>query len=211
MPHLSEIAERHRHLGLVVIGVNLMEDDLEVVRLFARENASRMRYASAYDHSGTVEADWMTAAGLAGLPASFVVDRRGVIAWVGHPAQLGPVVEQVVHGTWDLVVARDRARRQRLTLPFARRFLELIGGAQTERGYRVGRAVVELLIYDDPELLGALANHVLTSNDVAVRDLRFASHAVHVAGEYTDWGDPGLITLRDRILAAQSSGCSRPQ
>ena len=45
----------------------------------------------------------MRAAGRGGIPCSFVVDKAGKIAYIGHPMHLDAVLPQVVAGTWDPV------------------------------------------------------------------------------------------------------------
>jgi hypothetical protein len=51
---------------------------------------------------------WMNAAGRRGIPAAFVVDPSGRIAWIGHPLSgLDAVVEKILAGTFDLQKAKE--------------------------------------------------------------------------------------------------------
>jgi thiol-disulfide isomerase/thioredoxin len=55
--------------------------------------------------NGATSLAWMTASGMAdsGIPALFVVDGKGRIAWIGDDVgELGPVLTKVVDGTWPL-------------------------------------------------------------------------------------------------------------
>ena len=54
-------------------------------------------------------------AGRDGLPTAFVVDRSGLIAWIGYPnAVLDAVLAELVGGTFDLELAKKVARIDRL-------------------------------------------------------------------------------------------------
>jgi thiol-disulfide isomerase/thioredoxin len=88
IPHLARLQQQHERRGLVVIGVAAMEqggrDDL--VRWLASSGYGRqMQYTVAYNPAGSMVRDWMQPAGLSGIPAAFVVNRQGRIAWLGHP------------------------------------------------------------------------------------------------------------------------------
>lgn len=67
-----------------------------------------------------METRWMKAAGRDGIPSAFIVDRSGVLAWVGHPAQIDAPLEKIVNDRWDLddakmahasAAARERVER----------------------------------------------------------------------------------------------------
>src|SRR5688500_13275034 len=51
--------------------------------------------------AGKMAQTWMKAAGRNGIPCSFIIDREGKIAWIGHPMQMDRPLEQVVAGTFD--------------------------------------------------------------------------------------------------------------
>ena len=67
----------------------------------------RMGYTVAIDkqesetsRSGYMLTNWLAAAGLNGIPASFVI-ANNEIAWVGYPMQLDSVLEKVNEGSWN--------------------------------------------------------------------------------------------------------------
>ncbi|MGX8009828.1 hypothetical protein ACVDG8_013080 [Mesorhizobium sp. ORM8.1] len=43
---------------------------------------------------------WMKASSSLGIPTSFLVDRDGRIAFIGHPADLDDVLPKVIYGSW---------------------------------------------------------------------------------------------------------------
>ncbi|QOJ01447.1 MAG: redoxin family protein [Phycisphaeraceae bacterium] len=110
MPHISYLQKQYKDKGVTIIGVNIWEDSkfddatLKKVEDFVKAEPDRMAYTVAYDGGAkATDEAWMKAAGRRGIPSAFVVDKDGKIAWMGHPMQLDPVLEQVVEGKWDIV------------------------------------------------------------------------------------------------------------
>ena len=107
IPHLNQLHEKFRDRGLVVIGQNGWERGPEIeatVTAFVTGMGTNMTYRVALDdgegQDGKMAATWWKAAGLKSIPASFVVDQAGRIAWIGHPLRgLDEAVEKVLAGT----------------------------------------------------------------------------------------------------------------
>lgn len=110
IPHLNQLHEKFRDRGLVVIGQNGWERGLEIeaaVTAFVTGMGSNMTYRVALDDGegkdGKMAATWWKAAGLKSIPATFVVDQAGRIAWIGHPLRgLDEAVEKVLAGTHEI-------------------------------------------------------------------------------------------------------------
>jgi Tfp pilus assembly protein PilF len=109
MPHLSEMAKKYAGKATFT-GVNVWEtknptDDsyFANVEEFVKKKGDLMAYNVALDgHEGTMAHTWMEAAGQNGIPAAFVIDQQGKIAWIGHPmGGLDEVVGKVIAGTFD--------------------------------------------------------------------------------------------------------------
>ena len=91
IPHLNEIYERHKDKGLVVIGQNVMENDAKAVSSFVKGMAGKMSYRVTLDDptdGGWMAKNWLTAAGQNGIPCAFVINKKGSIAYIGHPMSL---------------------------------------------------------------------------------------------------------------------------
>lgn len=75
----------------------------EGVARFIQQMGTALTYRVAFDPERAMFARYMTAAGLATIPHTFVIDAQGVIAWQGHPAdpQLPSVVDLVAKGEWS--------------------------------------------------------------------------------------------------------------
>ena len=88
IPHLNEIYVRHKDKGLVVIGQNVMEDDDQAVAAFVKGMAGKMTYRVTLDDQGHMAKHWLQAAGQNGIPCAFIVNKRGKIAYIGHPMSI---------------------------------------------------------------------------------------------------------------------------
>jgi len=108
IPHLNETHARFKDKGLVVIGQDAWERDESLVAPFVKKMGDKMTYRVALDNKegsekGKMAETWMEAAGQNGIPAAFVVDKQGKIAWIGHPMSLKEsLLEQVLDGKFDL-------------------------------------------------------------------------------------------------------------
>src|SRR5262249_1413203 len=98
MPHLAELQQHYKSKGVTVIGYTAKDEsnNQEKVAAFVKKRGSKLKYAFAYsDDSDTYDA-WMKAAGREGIPCSFVVNKQGKIAYVGHPTYLGVVLPKAI-------------------------------------------------------------------------------------------------------------------
>jgi thiol-disulfide isomerase/thioredoxin len=105
MPHLAELQARYRDKGVTVIGFTSRDmlgkpDHTEaVVTEFVQKRGPKLKYTFGYADDGTAADAWLKAAGREGIPCSFVVDKAGRIAYIGHPLYLPLVLPKVVEGT----------------------------------------------------------------------------------------------------------------
>ena len=108
IPHLNETYNKFKEKGLVVIGQDCWEQNDDLVSPFVQKMGDKMTYRVALDDKGgskkgRMAETWMDAAGQGGIPTAFLVNKEGVIAWIGHPMGLREeVLTQVLDGTYDL-------------------------------------------------------------------------------------------------------------
>lgn len=116
MPHISELARHYRDANVTIIGTNVWERDTSPetkakVAKFVQEQGSNMDYTVVYDGEAKfMTENWMVAAGQRGIPAAFVVDQEGKIAYIGHPMTLDVVLAEVVKGNSDPAHLQERSR-----------------------------------------------------------------------------------------------------
>jgi len=102
IPHISELNTQYKDKGVVFIGMNVWEKNIEAVEPFVKKMGAKMNYRVAMDDQGQTAKNWLAAAGMNGIPCSFVVDQTSTIAWIGHPMEMAPVLKDVVAGTFDV-------------------------------------------------------------------------------------------------------------
>jgi thiol-disulfide isomerase/thioredoxin len=114
IPHLNEIHNKYKDQGLVVIGQDCWERDDTLVAPFVKKMDDKMTYRVAMDDKegdakGMMAKTWMAAAGRNGIPSAFLVDTKGIIAWIGHPMDLKEsVIEDVLAGKFDVKKAAQK-------------------------------------------------------------------------------------------------------
>jgi thiol-disulfide isomerase/thioredoxin len=108
IPHLNETYEKYKDKGLIVIGMDCWEKDESLVEPFVKKMGEKMTYRVALDDKedskkGKMAETWMDAAGRNGIPSAFLVNKEGIIAWIGHPMELKEkVIDEVLAGTFDV-------------------------------------------------------------------------------------------------------------
>ncbi|MGC4043063.1 MAG: redoxin domain-containing protein [Armatimonas sp.] len=125
IPELTELA--HKYKGFArFIGVSVRESDVPVkpgeasiperVRAFVKSQGAKMAYDIAMDSAdGRLTRSWLVAAAQETIPATFVIDREGRIAWIGISTdELGYVLALLQQGKpWtDLQPALDAKRTE---------------------------------------------------------------------------------------------------
>jgi thiol-disulfide isomerase/thioredoxin len=119
IPHLNEKYTKFKDKGLIVIGQNCWEKDESLVAPFVKTMGDKMTYRVALDdkegnEKGKMAETWMAAAGQNGIPAAFLIDTTGHIAWIGHPMNLQEkTIEDVLAGTYDIKAAAAAAEKEK--------------------------------------------------------------------------------------------------
>lgn len=102
MPHLEELQAEFKK-DLVVIGMTSKDtsgNDQPKVEKFVEKNKGKFTYRFAFADNRDTDKEYMEAAEQNGIPCSFVIDKAGKIAYIGHPLELDEVLPKVVAGTW---------------------------------------------------------------------------------------------------------------
>lgn len=119
MPRLVQLQEKYKDSGLEVVGVAADEDAPTAVEAQTRldawltEKCSNLNFRIAFDSTGEMNRLWMEASFSLGIPRSFVVDRDGHIAFIGHPMHLDQILPKMLNGSWrtsDEAKAADKKR-----------------------------------------------------------------------------------------------------
>jgi thiol-disulfide isomerase/thioredoxin len=103
MPQLAELQNRYKHKGVTVIAITCRGirgwtgNTEKEVAAFVKKQRPPLSYSFAYGDDGTTADAWLNAAGHKGF-CTFVVDKAGRIAYMGHPMFLNLVLTKVVAG-----------------------------------------------------------------------------------------------------------------
>jgi len=94
IPHLTELQKKYKDQGVVFIGIS--DEDAEVVEPFVAKQGEQMDYVVAIDQKGATHKNYMAAHGQRGIPCSFLINKEGEIAWIGHPLALDIPLKQLL-------------------------------------------------------------------------------------------------------------------
>ncbi|WP_143749247.1 TlpA disulfide reductase family protein [Mesorhizobium sp. WSM3882] len=120
MPHLTQLQEKYQDSGFEVIGVAAgekgptAEETRTSLDAWLTERFPNLNYRIAFDYTGEMNRLWMEPSSSLGIPASFLVDRDGLIAFIGHPAELDDVLPKVLNGSWRNSDEAQRADARRI-------------------------------------------------------------------------------------------------
>tara|TARA_Y100001968_G_C19332748_1_gene705173 strand:- start:204 stop:1136 length:933 start_codon:yes stop_codon:yes gene_type:complete len=192
IPHLTELQEKYKSKGVTVIGIT--DEPKATVERFVRRQDKKMDYTVAIEKGDTMSQAYMRAYGQTGIPATFVVDQKDRIVWVGHPKNgLDDVIDRLVNGTFLLEeeIAKEQAqiRLQQLSVEYWERLVEGRKGAETRN---IGDELLSL-VKDNAEVSCNIAWAVLTDDAVKFRDLDFARAAAKAAYDLTEGNHPQII------------------
>ncbi len=100
MPHLSKLAKENEAAGLVVIPVTTVtgSNSRAAIDSFVLANGPGLGLTFAVCDDRRMEDAWFEAAGQNGIPCSFVIDKAGKVAFIGHPAELEDVLPALLAG-----------------------------------------------------------------------------------------------------------------
>lgn len=104
MPHLSALARTYKD-QVTFLGIDILEKkatSIDRVKAFVDNMGSRMDYNVAVEDSNFMAQGWLYASGEQGIPATYVVNAEGRIAWIGHPLNLDTALAKLVSNTWNM-------------------------------------------------------------------------------------------------------------
>ncbi|MET4279116.1 MULTISPECIES: TlpA disulfide reductase family protein [unclassified Bradyrhizobium] len=119
MPHLAQLQEKYDDSAIEVIAVAASErgSSAEEARTnldaWLTKKGAKLNFRIAFDYAGKMKKSWMAPSLSSTIPTSFVIDRDGRVAFIGHPMQLYDVFPTIVNGTWrtsDEAKAADAER-----------------------------------------------------------------------------------------------------
>lgn len=142
IPHLTELQAKYKDKGVVFVGVS--DEDPAAVKPFVADQGANMDYVVAVDDNRKTSEGYMAAYGQNGIPAAFIVDKEGRVAWVGHPmVGLDEALEAMVAGTYDIATAKAEAAAEKEIQEKIEGLMELLGTGQVEQANAAAKATLE--------------------------------------------------------------------
>lgn len=116
MPHLAELQNQYRD-SVQIISVSDESVD-EVKDLMGKEHPQAGKtfeeitsaYSLTTDPDRSVHESYMEAANQNGIPTAFIVGKKGLIEWIGHPGNMDEPLEKVVNDSWDREAFKEEMR-----------------------------------------------------------------------------------------------------
>tara|TARA_R110002073_G_scaffold118918_5_gene259315 strand:- start:263508 stop:264566 length:1059 start_codon:yes stop_codon:yes gene_type:complete len=196
-PHLSTLQEEHGE-NVTFIGVNVSERDtdqtarIERIEKFVEDQGENMSYTVAVETNSDMGMTWLRPAEQNGIPAAFIVDGTGSIAWIGHPMTMDEVLNDVVNGDFDTKAASERAIDGLLVNAGLIKFSELIDdGENLNDARQIANILIDDHLESDPSGLNQIAWMLLNteSSDTEMTDFKIALKAANAACEATEWSN----------------------
>ncbi len=127
IPHLTKLQEEFQEDGLTIVGISV-DQDTELVEPFVKRQGMKMGYTVGIDNRNRTKRAWMEAAGLKGIPSVFIVDREGIIQYIGNP----------LSDSFDEVLVKVLAGRYNL-----KKQIEAAPSIEAAESYRIGNSWAE--------------------------------------------------------------------
>jgi thiol-disulfide isomerase/thioredoxin len=213
VPHLTELARAYPG-RVTVIGVTSPDrsgNTLDLVGRFIAARGARLSYHVAWLPESTGPAGeagipfnpWFRLAGMASLeslPAAFIVDGRGRIAYIGDPLTLEAPLRRIVAGDWDLAAARRRWDESRSGESLRQQLEPLLLSGDVTPARALAFRIVRVLSGDEPRILSLVASSIAASplkTDRALLDIAFEAAARSVS--LTRRKAPGMLDALARV------------
>lgn len=133
IPHLTQLQEEFAEDGLKIVGIST-DKETELVSKFVRQQGMKMDYIVAIDHNGRTERNWAKKAGQNGIPSAFIVDKNGIIQFIGNPLEeaFEDTLRKVMTGRYDLA----KSKKAKPAIDGAKQFRALNSWAEAEKHYK---------------------------------------------------------------------------
>jgi len=195
LPRLTELQRKYQPDKVLFLGIS--GEAVGVVKPFVEKMGERLDIAVGLDDDRSTYGSYMTAFGKSVIPHAFLVDKRGKIAWQGHPlAGLETAIEDLQNGRFDIETSKRVTDAERMVQPY---FIMAAKGSDDVNA----RAMGERILADgatNPWLLNNFAWQILTDTRVKVRDRDLALRAAKLAFELTAGRNPAFADTYARAL-----------
>lgn len=160
MPHLTRLQKQYEGKA-TFIGVDIWEkvkegqpyeSSLPMVTKFVNSNGAHMGYHVIADNNDqAMSQNWMKAAGLSGIPSTFIVQNEKVV-WIGHPMQLDSILPTILKGSYDMKEFKqsfEKRLSERQNDPF-RAAVKPVSEALQAKDYKMAIELLDKIMVEQP-------------------------------------------------------------
>ncbi|MCK1421593.1 TlpA family protein disulfide reductase [Bradyrhizobium sp. 182] len=121
MQNLVILQSKYRSSGVEVVGIAAHEqastaDEARAsLDAWLTKSLPNLNFAIAFDYAGEMNKLWMDPSFSVGIPSSFVIDRDGRFAFIGHPTQFDNALPKVLNGSWAVSDEAQALDAERIT------------------------------------------------------------------------------------------------
>lgn len=199
LPKVNEIQAKFEKDGVRTIG--LTPEDSSTVMNFVHSMGARVGVSVAIDTDGLTYKSFFEEEGdMEKLPRMVIIDRKGKIAWHGHPADddFGEELELLV-----LKQPAPEDKKLKKANSLREKYLELakkseIADDEKEEMKKIGEQMIKLGA-DYKDFLVDVTNMIVKNKSIKNRDLAIAKKSIETAYELTEGKDCRIIELRARV------------
>ncbi len=120
IPHLNELWQKFKDKGVIVIGQDVWEQNDSAVAPLVKKMGTNMTYRVALDDTskdldGYMSVHWWKrGTNYHGIPTAFVINKQGLIAWIGFPTEVNEkLLDDILSGHYDMAKAAAEYEKQR--------------------------------------------------------------------------------------------------
>ncbi|AQQ71891.1 Thiol-disulfide oxidoreductase ResA [Limihaloglobus sulfuriphilus] len=195
IPHLTKLQKKYQDKGITIIGIS--DESMETIKPFMEEMGDEMDYTIASDPKGIASKNYMEAYNQSGIPAAFIVDSNGYVAWYGHPGggEMDYILELAAAGEFDgEEYAVKKAEAEALNRKINKLFNEYFSAVMEAKPYKEHRKTLDKIIETEhPQALNELAWIILTQVPENNRDLEKALEIAKKVNTLTENKEPAAM------------------
>ncbi len=149
IPLLTRLQDKHKK-ELTIIGVTDPDDrgnSVSAIERFTKKQGEDMSYSVAIDDLGKTTKAYLVAAGIQGIPHSFLVGKDGRIIWHGSPLdpELMVIVPEIISGKYNV---EEAINAKKLQAEISQRFQDISMDFQRGKISRAWDGIISVLKLD---------------------------------------------------------------
>lgn len=202
MEQLTNLQNEFSSRGLVVIAATSpgKTNTAESVQRFVFNENRPIGFHVAWDRSRKLLDFWLNPAGRTRIPCTFIVDREGTLAFLGHPAEMERPLREIMAGTYDLELAKRNYYDAILAGGLFLEYETMLKEKQYAQAYTLARSIADGSGRQSWATLSNIAWTIVDpQNEPEQKDLALALTAAQRANELVEGKEPTTLDTLARV------------